>query len=463
MGDGNKRRVYSLYLLSALILFMFLVSSSAAYQINSFATPGNGSEIISLSSSLQRIAWIGSGGDFKSNVSVSGKETFVAVFDMINKSGVILMPDSQFKKSLCMNEKYMAWLEDEKTGTDICVYNFSSKTAFRLHSAERKQGLVFGGDLLFWSEEGIKNSSKVMSLDPSSKSVRTVVENIQPPKTIASDGKELAFVIPGIQGDSLYRCSAAGLCSLPVCVEKNGDISSVYYRENNLVWFNNAGKIPVMQKSPAGTNFTENTFSFKRQVLSPFLSGENIIWAEKSKDLWQVRIYDPKKNLTNVLYSGNGKISVCSDCPDSFVWTEKGPDNVSRIYYVLLNGNRGDSSPRTLVNNSGNETVFNGISGKKIVQGESDWYSVNVRDGVKKIACELSWINSSSSLSVTLMGPDYSIQRYTKENFGGNGSSVCISIEKSPQIPAGKWTCVVLGDYITSEETYSFSWYDYLS
>ena len=454
-----KVHIYMPFCIFVLILLMY-PAASQGYEIKYFEMSGNNTVITDLSAYEDRIAWISTGYYSDDLTGLPAKLTAVTFYDINNESGKILKPDYHPKRSLAMDGGHASWLEENGSETDIYLYSQSSGSLLRLHSSSRKGNLVFVGNELVWSEGDGNGTFRILAYNIFSGEVKTVIRNITEPGILAANDDEIAFTLPCNVSDTLDFCTISG-GNLSVITETNSTISSVSFDRDIIVWCEEGnGSSAILMKK-----IIENSTTIKLgQGINtgyPSTYGDNIMWVNDSVYPHKVMNYNISLGKTWIMYSGRERIEFSRISGSFAVWTEVNPEGICKVYYSTV-----ESFYKGVVDQSSPDiesdlVEMKGIYGKEIVQGQSDWYSVDVPTGVKKVSFELSWENQSNSLSITLMGPDNSIQRFTKKEFSGDESLISVSLEKQFGISPGEWICIILGDSVSSADAYDLRWTDY--
>lgn len=457
IGEGPEKKApeYILLCVVAISLAIFPVSSCGA-AINYFEMPG--SPPTDIESYKDRIVWIDSGYESGRNAFFSDKTQAVMVFDTNNRTGKIIWTNPYPKRSLAVKGNYVCWLEEVPFGTDILIYEAISGDLFRLSSVNPKKNLAISDHLVFWSEKDEKNFSDIYSYDLSSGQSKTIIRDLEGLVNFDADDGYLAIVLKNETAVRLccYCISDNSLYDILLC---NSTISSFSISEDKVVWCERDGNSSDIWMSEPDGRASPVRLNQGRNADNPSVSRDFVVWTENEDCGGKVCIYDIATGTRKIPYSDREPIFLSRNSGSAAVWTEKKRDGAYEIYYssleMYLQDIDGSSSGVV------NETSLSGISGKKIIQGQSDWYSVDVPSGVRMIYLDLFWTTPDNRLSVTLIGPDSSIKRFTIKDSPENDSRICVSVEKNTGIPPGKWVCIVLGEMISTEDHYDFRWMDY--
>jgi len=128
------------------------------------------------------------------------------------------------------------------------------------------------------------------------------------------------------------------------------------------------------------------------------------------------------------------------------IWTENGPLNLS-----ALNKTEKERYGIRDAIIGGNGYLILDYLKWHIREGESVSFHRNVPEGTGNLTCDLNWIDTGSSLKVTLFAPDGMMGPYDDDSDGYKDGRVFLQFSRERDLTGGDWYVVIESEKITRE------------
>jgi hypothetical protein len=96
------------------------------------------------------------------------------------------------------------------------------------------------------------------------------------------------------------------------------------------------------------------------------------------------------------------------------------------------------------------------MTGGSIAQGQENWYSYFIPPGTASITTDLNWVDTSDSLSLTIVTPDRTLGPYYDASDGIVNGRIALVISRAGGLAPGTWNFRVYGDQVTGIQSYNF-------